>query len=127
VLGPWAGALADRVDKHRLLAAAQLLAAVPAAVLGLLVLTGSLTASLLYGIALGCGLVYAVENPVRHAFVAELVEHRLIPAAVSLISAVGAAGRVLGPLGAGAVLATTDIAWCFLANAISHLVALRAC
>lgn len=124
LLGPWTGALADRVDKHRLLASAQVLAAIPAAALGLLVLTGSITVPLLYGTALACGLVYAVENPVRHALVAELVEHRLIPAAVSLTSAVGAAGRVLGPLGAGALLATTDIGWCFLANAVSHLVAL---
>ncbi len=124
LLGPWTGALADRVDKHRLLALTQLMAAVPAGALGLLVLTGSLTVPLLYGTALACGLVYAVENPVRHAFVAELVEHRLIPAAVGLTSAVGAAGRVLGPLGAGVLLATTDIAWCFLANAISNVLAL---
>lgn len=124
LLGPWTGALADRVDKHRLFVSTQLMAAIPAAALGLLVLTESITVPLLYAIALACGVVYAVENPVRNAFVAELVEHRLIPPAVSLTSAVGAAGRVLGPLGAGVLLATTDIAWCFLANAVSYLVAL---
>ncbi|MGH3912939.1 MAG: MFS transporter [Pseudonocardiaceae bacterium] len=102
----------------------QLVAAVPAAALGVLVLTDSITVPLLYVTALACGVVYAVENPVRNAFVAELVEHRLIPAAVSLTSAIGAAGRVLGPLGAGVLLATTDLGWCFLMNAASYLVAL---
>lgn len=124
LLGPWAGALADRADKHRLLALTQIAAAVPAAALGVLALTSTVTTPLLFGAALACGLVYAVENPVRHAFVAELVEHRLIPAAVSLTSAVGAAGRVLGPLTAGGVLVSTSIGWCFLANAASHLLAL---
>lgn len=124
LLGPWTGALADRVDKHRLLTVTQLMAAIPAAALGLLVLTESITVLLLYVTVLACGVVYAVENPVRNAFVSELVEHRLIPPAVSLTSAVGAAGRVLGPLGAGVLLATTDIAWCFLANAASYLLAL---
>jgi len=57
--------------------------------------------TLLYATALACGVVYAVENPVRNAFVAELVEHRLIPPAVNPTSTVGAADRVLGPLGAG--------------------------
>lgn len=124
VVGPWAGALADRVDQLRLLAVVQLLAAVPAAALGVLALTGLINTPILVGIALVTGVIHAVENPVRHAFVSELVEHPLVPAAVSLTSAVGAAARVLGPLGAGAVLVTADIGWCFMANAVSHLVAL---
>ena len=126
VLGPWTGALADRVDKHRLLIATQLLVAGQAAALSVVVLGGVDTVALVYGLTLGYGLLNAVETPVRRAFVAELVGEDRIPNAVSLNSAITAAGRVLGPISAGALIASAGIGWCFLANAVSYLIALTA-
>jgi MFS family permease len=124
VFGPWTGALADRVDKHRLLIATQILIAGQAAALGAVVLTGVSSMAMLYGFTLAHGFLYAVETPVRRAFVAELVEEAGISNAVSLNSAITSAGRVLGPICAGALIASAGTGWCFLANACSYLIAL---
>ena len=124
VLGPWTGALADRTDKHRLLIATQMLIAGAAAALGVAVLAGVTSMALVYGLTLGYGGLYAVETPVRRAFVAELVGEDRIPNAVSLYNAVSAAGRVLGPIFAGALIASAGVGWCFVVNAVSYLIAL---
>ncbi|MBX7434189.1 MFS transporter [Mycobacterium sp. Y57] len=124
VLGPWTGTLADRVDKHRLLIASQILVVGQAVALGVLVLTGATTVAAVYWLTLVYGVIHAVETPVRRAFVAELVDEERIPHAVSLTSVIAAIGRVLGPLFAGALIAWTGIGWCFIANAVSYLIAL---
>jgi MFS family permease len=117
-------ALADRVDKHHLLIAAQLLLAGQAAALGAVVLTGVDTVASAYGLTLGYGLLLAVETPARRAFVAELVDEDGIPNAVSVNGVITAAGRVVGPLCAGALIASAGIGWCFIANAVGYLIAL---
>lgn len=124
VLGPWTGALADRVDKHRLLVATQLLVVGHAVALGAVVLTGVSTVTPVYGLTLGYGLLHAVESPVRRAFLAELVGEDRIQHAVSLNSAITAGGRVLGPIAAGVLIASAGAGWCFIATAVSYLIAL---
>ena len=53
VLGPWTGALADRVDKHRLLIATQLLIVGQAIALGAVVIAGVSTLAFVYVLTLG--------------------------------------------------------------------------
>lgn len=124
VLGPLTGTLADRFDKHRLLIATQLLVVGQAAALGAVILTGTTDMTFLYGLALAFGLLHAVDNPLRRAFLAEVVDQDRIPRAVSLNGAVTSAGRVLGPVSAGALIASVGIGWCFIATAVSYVVAL---
>lgn len=124
VLGPWTGALADRLDKHRLLMTTQLPMAAQAVALGALVLAGFTGMTVIYALTLIYGVVNAVESPVRRAIVAELVDQQSIPRAVSLTNVITAMARVLGPLCAGALIATADVGWCFIANAGCYLVAL---
>jgi MFS family permease len=124
VLGPLTGTLTDRVDKHRLLIATQLLVVGQAGVLGAVILTDATSVASLYGLALAFGLLHAVENPLRRAFLAELVDKDRIPRAVSINAAITAAGRVLGPVSAGALIASAGIGWCFIATAVSYVIAL---
>jgi MFS family permease len=124
VLGPWTGALADRVDKHRLLIAMQMLVAGAAAALGAVVLAGVDSTAWVYGLTLGYGLLYAVETPVRRAFIAELVGEDRITNAVSLYNAVSAVGRVLGPVFAGVLIASAGVGWCFVINAVCYVIGL---
>jgi MFS family permease len=124
LLGPWTGALADRVNRYRLLAATQALAVVQAGALGALVLSGAATELGLYLLTLGYGFVHAVDNPARRAFVSDLVGEDLLPNAVSLHSTATAAGRVLGPVIASGLVPWAGIGWCFLVNAAGGLVAL---
>jgi MFS family permease len=126
VLGPWTGAFADRVDKHRLLIGAQLLVVGQAVALGALVLAGIAGMAWVYGLTLVYGMIHAVEAPVRRAFLAEIVDEERIPRAVSLTGVINAVGRGLGPLLAGALIASAGIGWCFIANAVSYVVALIA-
>jgi MFS family permease len=123
VLGPWMGALADRVDKHYLLIVTQVLMVIQAATLGVLLLMDHAGISAIYGLTLIYGLIHAAEAPVRRAFVAELVDQQYIPRAVSLSNVIAALGRVLGPLCASALITTVGIGWCFVATAVSYLVA----
>lgn len=116
VLSPWAGALADRRDKRRLLGCVQTLIAGQAATLAILVLTGSVTVTLLMLLALGHGLLHAVENPTRRALVAETVSALDVVNATSLTSTGTAAARVIGPLGAGGLVLGPGIGWCFAVN-----------
>jgi MFS family permease len=124
VLGPSTGALADRVDKHRLLTAMQILIAGAGAALGVAVLARVDSMALVYGSTLGYGLLYAIETPVRRAFVAELVGEDRITNAVSLYNAVSAIGRILGPVFAGALIASAGVGWCFVVNAAGYVIAL---
>jgi len=126
VLGPWTGALADRVDKHRLLITSQILIAVQAVALGSVVLAGGSTASMMYGLTLAFGLIHAVETPARRAFVAELVDEDRTHNAVGHISAITAIGRVIGSLCAGGLIASAGIGWCFIATAAAYVIAFGA-
>ena len=73
LLSPYAGLLADRVDRRKLLIATQVGQGVLAAGLGVLVLVGHAQLWQVYLFALTLGCVTAIDGPVRQTFVAELV------------------------------------------------------
>ena len=105
LLSPYAGAVADRFPKQRLLQLAQVLMAVPALALGVLAVTGLAQQWHVYLIALLFGIGTAFEAPVRQAFVSELVGPDDLSNAVGLNSASFNAGRIIGPGLAGLLIA----------------------
>ncbi|CAA9317828.1 MAG: Uncharacterized MFS-type transporter [uncultured Nocardioidaceae bacterium] len=105
LLSPYAGSVADRFPKRRLLQLAQLGMATPAVVLGLLAVTGVVQQWHVYVLALAFGVATAFEAPVRQAFVSELVPPEDLQNAVSLNSASFNAGRIVGPAVAGLLIA----------------------
>jgi MFS family permease len=105
LLSPWMGALADRFPKYRLLQLAQVFMAVPAAVLGVLAVTGVVEQWHVYVLALVFGVATAFEAPVRQAFVPELVSADDLPNAIGLNSASFNAARIVGPALAGLMIA----------------------
>ena len=105
LLSPWAGSVADRFPKYRLLQLAQLLMAGPALVLGVLAVTGVAEQWHVYVLALAFGVGTAFEAPVRQAFVSELVDPEDLPNAVGLNSASFNTGRIVGPAVAGLMIA----------------------
>jgi MFS family permease len=105
LLSPYAGSIADRFPKRRLLQLAQVMMATPALVLGLLAVTGVVQQWHVYVIALVFGVSTAFEAPVRQAFVSELVPPEDLQNAVSLNSASFNAGRIVGPALAGLLIA----------------------
>ena len=121
VFGAWAGVIADRLDKRRLLVATQAAMAVLALVLGGLTATGAVRLWMVYVLALLLGCATAFDMPARQAFVTDMVGPDRVANAVGLNSAVFNSARVIGPAAAGVLIAVVGIAPAFLINAVSYL------
>ncbi len=117
LLSAWAGLLADRVNRRKLLIASQVAQGVLALGLGLLVLSGHAQLWQVYLFALALGCVAAIDQPVRQTFVAELVPAGKLSNAVGLNSASFNAARLIGPGLAGLLIAAFGSGWAFVINA----------
>jgi MFS family permease len=126
VLGPWAGALADRHHRQRTVFATQSLAALQALVLAGLTVTDRITVPVVYVLALVLGVVSAIDNPSRRSFITELVEPDEVANAMSLNTAVMTGSRIIGPALAGVMIGLVGTGWCFAANAVSFVAVLGA-
>ena len=73
ILAPYAGVIADRVDKRRLIIAVQAVMGVLALILGLLTVTGAVQLWQVFVLAAALGVATAFDNPARQSFVIELV------------------------------------------------------
>jgi MFS family permease len=120
-LGPYAGLVADRHNKRRLLLVTQTAMGLCALLLGLLVLTGTAELWHVYAIALALGIASAFDAPARQAFVSEVVGPDDVPNAVALNSASFNLARLAGPGIAGVVIAWLGTAPAFLINAASFV------
>ncbi|MFC5826225.1 MFS transporter [Nonomuraea insulae] len=119
LLSPYAGLLIDRCSKRHLLLATQADLALVSAVLGVSVLTGEIRLWQLVVLAAVFGILSAVDNPARLAFVHEVVDRPLIRNAVTLNSISMNVARVIGPTIAAVLVSTVGIGWCFVVNAAS--------
>jgi len=115
------GALADRVNKRKLLIATNLVGALSAIGLGLLVLAGHVKIWHVFFFALTLGISSAVDAPIRQSFTSEIVGHSDIANAVSLNSANFNAGRLVGPALSGFLIARFDTGPSFLINGLTYL------
>lgn len=123
-LGAFAGLIADRSDKRKLLLLVQSFAMVQSFCLAALVFTGHPPVAAVYGVALLGGFAIAFDNPARRSFVVEMVPEDDIGNAVSLNSALMTGSRVVGPALAGLLITTVGFGWCFLLDGISYLAVL---
>jgi len=126
VLGAWAGALADRVDKRKLLLVTQAAAAVLALVLGLLTVADVVTVWMVWLLAALTGVCVALGIPSQQSFVYEMVGPDDLANAVGLNGVVINASRIAGPALGGVLIASVGVAPCFLFNAASFLAVIAA-
>jgi MFS family permease len=126
LLGPWAGLIADRSDKRKLLLIVQAIAMAQSFTLAALAFSGNPPVLAIYAVALIGGVTVAFDNPARRAFVNEMVDEDDVQNAVSLNSALMTSSRVVGPALAGLLVATVGFGWCFLLDAISYIAVLVA-
>ena len=126
LLGPWAGLVADRSDKRRLLMIVQTIAMAQSFTLAALAFSGNPSVLAIYAVALVGGVTVAFDNPARRAFVNEMVAEEDVQNAVSLNSALMTSSRVIGPALAGVLIATVGFGWCFLVDAVSYIAVLFA-
>jgi MFS family permease len=121
LIGPWAGLVADRSDKRKLLLIVQALAMVQSFALAALAFDTHSPIALFYVVALAGGFAVAFDNPARRAFVVELVEQDKVQNAVSLNSALMTSSRIFGPALAGLLINTVGYGWCFTLDALSYV------
>lgn len=121
IFSPWAGVIADRVNRRRLLQLTQLANVVTALILGILILTNTAALWHVYGLALISGIVSTLDSPARQTFVSELVPIGHLPNAVGLNSAAFNTARLLGPASSGLVIAAVGPGWVFIVNTVLFL------
>jgi MFS family permease len=121
LLGLHAGALADRWPKRRILLITQTLNGIITAALAVIIITGTVRATYVYGFALAGGVVFAFDSPARQAFVTEVVSMSRLRAAISLNAAVFQATRLIGPALASVLIVSVGTGWVFAANAACYI------
>ncbi|MDN5725130.1 MAG: MFS transporter [Propionibacteriales bacterium] len=119
-LSPYAGLLADRFDKRKLLYISQSWMAVCAAVLGVLAITGNAGVGHVYLLALLFGVGSALDVPARQAFVSEVAGPDHLANAIGLNSASFHTARLIGPAVAGLVIHQWGSGWAILTNAFTY-------
>jgi MFS family permease len=122
LLGPFAGVVSDRYNRHRVLLATQALSMLQASVLTWLVMTGTVTVPWLLGLSAFLGFVNGFDVSARQAFVVELIDKREdVSNAIALNSSLFNVARLIGPSIAGVLIAAVGEEMCFLINALSYL------
>ncbi|MFZ2307595.1 MAG: MFS transporter [Rhodoferax sp.] len=123
LLGLPSGALADILDRRRYFLMTQIWVAVVASLLSLTIFLELLSPVLLLVLIFANGIGLAMRWPVFAAIVPEIMPRVQLPAALALNGVSMNASRVIGPLIAGALIATVGSAWVFLLNAMLSLAA----
>ena len=126
IAGPLGGAMADRMDRFRLIKVAQILQALQAFVLGGFALAGLADIWLLFALSAMLGVVTAMNQPARLSMVRNLVRTDDLPSAIAINSVLWNAARFVGPVVAGALIVSLDVGWAFLVNGLSFIIFLIA-
>ena len=115
------GAMADRIDKRKLLIATNITAAVACYILGILVVAHQIKLWEVFACAALLGIATALDAPIRQSFTSEIVGQSDVANAVSLNSANFNLGRLVGPAISGFLIARFGTGPSFLINATSYL------
>jgi MFS family permease len=126
VLGPVAGALADRLDRRRLLFWSQAAQALAAFGLAALWAAGVHQPGAVLALVSVGGVIFGLSMPAWQGFITDLVPREDLPSAVTYNSLQFHGSRAIGPALGGLVLATAGPAWAFAANGVSYAAVLVA-
>jgi MFS family permease len=126
LLSFFAGALADRLPKRRLILATQSVLLVQALLLALLVWHGHVEYWHVAIMATLYGIANTIDMPARQAFIVEMVGKDDLRSAIALNSGMFNGARIVGPAAAGLLIAHWGIAVAFFANALSFVAVLGA-
>lgn len=124
VLSAWAGTVADRYDKRKLLLWTQSLEMLQSVGLAMLAFTAHPSLIGLYSLAVSGGILLAFDNPLRRSFVTEMVPREDIPNAVVLYSTIVNVSRIFGPALAGLLAISVGYGWCFTIDAATYVAVL---
>jgi MFS family permease len=122
LLGLPSGALADIIDRRRYLIFTQFWVAAVGTLLCVVTLAGEMSAPLLLTLTFANGIGLAMRWPAFSALIPELIERPQLPAALALNAISMNMSRIVGPIVAGALIASLGSAYVFLLNAVISIV-----
>ena len=117
------GALADILNRRRWFMFTQFWVAANALILCIVLAVDAMTAPLLLALTFGNGIGLAMRWPVYAAIVPELVPRAELPTAIALNGIAMNTSRIVGPVAAGALIASLGTGYVFLLNAALSLAA----
>jgi MFS family permease len=121
ILGLFAGVVADRFNRYRVVMCTQVLFMFQALLLGVLTMSGWITVWEVFLLALVAGVLQTFEMPARQTFLQEIVGKEDLTSAIALNSALVNGARILGPALAGALVAKFGEGACFSINGVCYL------
>ena len=116
-----AGAMADLIDRRKLLLYTQGFMAVVATGLGVLTLLGGVSALGVLGFTFLLGMGAALNSPIWQTVTTELVPRPVLPFAITLNGVSNNIARAIGPAVGGAIIAYYSAGWVFVLNGVSFL------
>lgn len=126
-VAPFAGVLADRWERRKILVATQALSMIQALVVAALVLSDLVAVWQLVPLSVFLGCINAFDIPARQSLFVEMVEDRNdLGNAIALNSSMVNGARLIGPSVAGLLIAAVGEGMCFLINGISFLAVIGA-
>jgi len=127
VLLPFAGVFVERLNRHRVLIATQVLSMIQSLALAFLALTGTVDIWHIIALSLFQGLISPFDATARQVFVTEIVERKEdLPNAIALNSSMFNGARLIGPAIAGLVIAKVGSGFCFLIDGLSYIAVIAA-
>ncbi len=124
LLGGYAGLIADRTDKRKLLMIVQALAMLQSFALAAVAFQDHPQVWMIFVIAAIGGTTTAFDNPARRSYVVEMVPETDVTNAVSLNSALMTGSRIIGPALGGLLVVTAGYGWAFLLDGVSYVAVL---
>ncbi|KAA6231720.1 MFS transporter [Chlorobium phaeovibrioides] len=120
-LSLFGGVIVDRYPRRTILLWTQTAAMMLAFILGIFVLTGTVTMPVILILSFLLGCVNALNVPALQAFLSEMVEREHLSSAIAMNSAIYNGSRVIGPAIAGFIIAAAGTGAAFIANGFSFL------
>jgi MFS family permease len=117
----YAGVIADRVDKRRVIVYMQIAFMLEAFTVSILIWTHVIAVWQVLVLATTLGIASAFDIPMRQAFVIEMVGKDDLMNAIALNSSLFNGARVIGPAIAGLLISVLSIAWCYFLNGLSYI------
>ena len=121
-ISPFAGVIADKLDKYKLLLLTQILSMLQALIITVLLFTNVIQIWHIIVLGIFLGLINSFDMPTRQSFVIEMIEKKEdLGNAIALNSAMVNGARLFGPTIAGILVAVVGEGWCFLINTLSFI------
>ncbi|HLQ69185.1 MAG TPA: MFS transporter [Gemmatimonadales bacterium] len=117
----YAGVVADRVDKRRVIIFMQLAFMIEAFTVAILVWTGVIAVWQVLVLATVLGIASGFDIPMRQSFIVDMVGKDDLMNAIALNSSLFNGARVIGPAIAGFLIGALGIAWCYFLNGLSYI------